>query len=151
MRGGMALPDWRSILQSAFAPEPVQAPIDPQSRTRANVALENLSVIADRANDLDREIVVEAEAVAEIALYAQQPLDIRIAGVEFLFDIGLGNSRLFSIEQREVHPLDDCEPLRIALAHRRAQRLFGYYFGQHGVVLGVCLFHANRVEAGRIR
>src|SRR6185436_8538408 len=50
-----------------------------------------------------------------------------------------------------MYPLYDREPLRVALAHRRTQRLFGDYFWQHSVVLGSCLLDAYRIETGPIR
>src|SRR5262249_26081131 len=118
-----------------------------KSRTRTKIALKNLAVIADRLNDFDREVVIEIEASAELTLDTQQSLDVRIGGFDFLIDVGLRNARLFSIEQREVYPLYDCEPLRVALAHRRTHRLFGDYFWQYSVILGARLLDTHGVEA----
>ena len=64
-----ALPHGRSILQPALVPELIETPINFEARSGANIALENLSIIANCLDDLDSEVIIEAKALPEIALH----------------------------------------------------------------------------------
>ncbi len=56
----------------------------------------------------------------------------------------------FGVEQRVIGPLDDVEPLVVALAHRRAERLLGDDLRQHDVVVRRGQRQADRIEAGLV-
>ena len=51
------------------------------------------------------------------------------------------------VQQREVGPLDDVEPLVVALAHGRSERLLGDDLGQHDMVVRRGQRQADAVEA----
>ena len=50
-----------------------------------------------------------------------------------------------------MRPVNDVEPLVVALAHHRAQRLLGDDLGEHDVVVRVGEAQALGVEAGGVR
>src|SRR5690606_15344369 len=54
------------VLQAALGPELVEAARDLERALLADIALEELAVIADALDDLDREVVVEPEVGAEL-------------------------------------------------------------------------------------
>ena len=55
-----------------------------------------------------------------------------------------------AFEQREIGPLDDVEPLVVALAHGRPERLLGDDLGQHDVVVRSRQRQADAVKAGLV-
>ena len=70
-----------------------------------------------------------------------------VLGGLHLLDIRLRDAELLGVEQREMHPLHDVEPLVVALAHDRAERLLGDDLRQHDVIVGVGERQAGGVEA----
>src|SRR5262245_29057419 len=122
--------DRRAILQASLGPQIVDAALDLQARALADVALERLAVVAYLLDDAISPVVVEADALAEVALLAEQALDVGIGGPQLLVGVGLGDAKLLGVEQRIVHPSHDGEPLRVALTHDRAQGLLGDDLGQ---------------------
>src|SRR5262245_7846231 len=118
----LLLPQRRRILDAALVPKFVEAAVDLEARAGADVALKQLAVVADRLHDIDHEVIADADTLAEFAVLAEQPPDIRIGGILHLADVGLGDPGFFGIDQGKVHPFDDGEPLVVALAHRWSQR-----------------------------
>src|SRR5581483_8173736 len=146
-----ALPDRWCVLQAPLAPEIVEPAGDPETRCRSHVALEDFSVVANRLDDFRREVALQAELAAEITFRSEEPPDARVGGARHLFDVGLRNAQLLGVEQREMHPLDDREPLPVTLAHRWTQRLLRYDLGQEDVLFWPRLLHEHAVEARQIR
>src|SRR5271166_1994094 len=115
--------DWRRVLYSAVVPEFVQAPRNAELRMGADVAVEDLAVIPLGADGVGRPGVGEAERLAEIALRADEPLDRWLLRLQRVVDRLRTDAELLGVQKREVHPLDDIEPLHVVLTHDRAQRL----------------------------
>src|SRR3954468_1633271 len=125
---------WRE-LQSAFVPQRVQAARDLQWRALPDVAFERLAVIADLLDDAIGPVVWQTERFAMLALAAEQPLDVRVVGFLLLVDVGLGDAELLGIDHGVMGPLHDVEPLVVAVAHGRSERLLGDDFWQDDVVI----------------
>src|SRR5215218_9054280 len=70
--------DWDSILQSAVRPERVKAALDLERRTLADVALEDLAVVAHVLDDPHHPVVRQADGFAEFPLRAEETLDLRV-------------------------------------------------------------------------
>src|SRR5664279_3487908 len=85
----------RRVLQSALGPQRVEAALDLDRRTHADVALEALAVVPHRLNDAVGPIVGQAEPAAEITLDAEQTADRRVVGLQHLIDVGLRHAELF--------------------------------------------------------
>src|SRR6185437_1691499 len=60
--------DRRGVLQAALVPQGVQAAADLDRRAHADIALEDLSIVADRLDDAIGPIIGEAKPLAEPAL-----------------------------------------------------------------------------------
>src|SRR5690606_30192354 len=72
------LADRHAVLQAALGPQRVDAAGDLERAARADIALEDLAVIAGRLDDLDHPVVVEAEIGADLGfgLGAEQAADV---------------------------------------------------------------------------
>ena len=118
----------------------------------ADVAVEHLAVIADSVlDDPVHPVLRQPELLAEIPVHPEHPLDLRIARLELLVHVRLADPVLLGDQHRVVRPLDDVEPLRVALPHKRRQRLLGDDLRQHDVVAsGLGELEPCRVEARRI-
>src|SRR6185295_15740240 len=108
--------DGRGVLQASLGPLIVQATLDLEAGAGADVAVERLAIVADLFDDAIGPVVVEAEALAVVAFLAEQALDVGVGGARHLIDVALGHAQLLGAQQRVVHPFDDGEPLRVALA-----------------------------------
>src|SRR5215831_16674378 len=117
--------DRRCVLQPALGPQCVQSARDLERRALADVALEHLAVISDMLDDAIHPILGQAELLAERTLDPEQALDLRIVGLHLVVDIRLGDVELLGVDHREVHPLDDVEPLIVPMPHERRERLLG--------------------------
>ena len=67
-----------------------------------------------------------------------------------LVDVGLGDAELLGVDHGEMHPLHDVEPLVVAVAHRRAERLLRDDLRQHDVVVRLGEAQPLGVEAGGV-
>jgi hypothetical protein len=68
-------------------------------------------------------VIRQTEHFTKFALGAEQPLQIRIVRSQLLIDIGLGHPEFLRRQHGKMHPFDDVEPLIVALAHGRTERL----------------------------
>ncbi len=114
--------DGGRVEQPAVEPERVLAAGHAGAGAGAEIAVEHLAVVADRRDDVVHEIRREADGRAERALEAEQAADaVGLGGGERL-DVERGDPGLLGIDQREQRPLDDLEPLVVAVADHRAER-----------------------------
>ena len=128
----------------------VEAALDLDRRAHADVALERFAVVPDRLDDAIGPIVREAQALAEIALDAEQAADVGLGRFEHLVDIGLRDAELLRGDHREMRPLHELEPFDVVGPHRGAERLLGDDLRQHDVVVGIGELQALGVEAGGV-
>src|SRR3546814_12359265 len=68
----------RSIEQAALGPQRVQPAIELYRAALAEMALEDLAIVADGGDHRDGPVVGEAALGAEVAGLPQQPLDLRV-------------------------------------------------------------------------
>src|SRR5262245_61493688 len=115
---------WR-VLDSALVPEVVQATGDTELGAGADIAVEGFTVVADMLDDTHYPVLGEAELFAEIAVGTKHALEIRFVGLDHLVDILLGDAQFLGIEHGKQRPFDNVEPLVVAMAHHRAERLLG--------------------------
>src|SRR5689334_1679090 len=127
----------RRVHDAALGPQGVQPTRNLERRALPDIALEHLAVVADVLEDAIAPVLGEAELLAECILRAEQTANVGILGLELLVDIRLGDVELLGIDHGEVHPLDDVEPLVVAVAHERRERLLRDDLRQHDVVLGL--------------
>src|SRR4051812_36386934 len=66
------------VHQAALGPQPVEAALQLQRAALADIALEDLGVIADRLEGIERPGIVESEPGAELAAGAEQSLRRRV-------------------------------------------------------------------------
>src|ERR1700694_1197933 len=90
----------RGVLDAAGAPELVQSAGNAEFRSRADIALVDLAVIADVADDADSPIPGQAEFLAIGAFGADQPHDIGLLRFQRLVDILRGDAEFFGIDHR---------------------------------------------------
>src|SRR5262245_59045561 len=74
----LASSDRRRVLDAALGPEPVQAAADAELGACADIAVEDLTVVADLLHDAHHPVLAQAELFSEIALDAEQPADFRL-------------------------------------------------------------------------
>src|SRR5678815_5268978 len=91
----------RRIHDSALIPGLVVAAIQFQLRTVAQVALVDLTVVADRLDHVVRPRLAQAELLADTGLRAQQLLYARIGIVLLRLDIGRRDAELLRFDERE--------------------------------------------------
>jgi hypothetical protein len=83
--------------------------------------------------------------IAEEALHAGI-----LAGRLLLVDVGLRQAVLLGLEERELGPADDLEPLVVAAANRCAERLLRDHLGQDEVVVGLGRLRARAGEIAHV-
>ena len=131
--------DRRRVLEAALRPQRVEAAGDLERRARADIALEDLAVIADRLDDVVRPS--RCRGRGRCRTWCRLPPSRRlISGLSEVFissTLAWVTPSSSAFEQREVHPLDDVEPLVVALADDRAERLLGDDLRQHDVIVRV--------------
>src|SRR5262245_57615232 len=126
----------RCVLDAALGPEPVDAATDAELGARAHIAVEHFTIIADLLDDANHPILGQPELLAEITLDAQQPPDLRLVRLRRLVDVSGGYAEFLGVDHDKVRPLDDVEPLVVAVAHQRAERFFGDDLRQDDMVVG---------------
>src|SRR5215467_4662711 len=118
-RTELVSPDRRRVLNATLGPQPVDATTDAEPRTAPDIALEDLTVVADMLDDAHHPVLGQAELLAEIALGPDQPLDLRHVRLQrFIHILGI-HAELLGIDHGEVDPLDHIKPLVIAVSHHR--------------------------------
>src|ERR1700730_14133886 len=143
--------DRRRVLNPALVPELVEPTGNPEFRAGADVTIEGFAVIADRLDDPRYPILGEAELFAEIAIGAEHALELRLVRFGHVIDVLLGNAEFFGIDHRKQHPFDDIEPLIVAVANHRAERLFRDHLGKHGVIGRIGKLQTLGIELGDVR
>src|SRR3954454_22872987 len=141
-------PHGRCVLDSALGPEPVDATADAELRARSHITFKHFAVIADLLDDADDPVLAQAQLLAEVALDTQQPPDLGLVGLQRLIDVLGGDAELLGIEHGEERPLDDVEPLIVAMANERPERFLRDDFGQNDVVVGIGQLELLRIELG---
>src|SRR5690606_5734137 len=117
----LRLADRSGVLQTAIGPQRIEAALKTNVGVHANIAFERFAVVTDQLDDLVGPVLGQSDRGTEVAFNAEQTLDGRIVRAEHLIDIGLGHAQFLSLEQREIDPAIDLEPLVIALANHRAK------------------------------
>src|SRR5947208_14863621 len=74
--------DRRRVENSAAGPELIDTPRNAELRLNSNIAVIYFRVIAHPADHANRPIPSQPDLLAEIALGADQPLHLRIGGVQ---------------------------------------------------------------------
>ncbi|ENN86993.1 hypothetical protein RHSP_13702 [Rhizobium freirei PRF 81] len=142
----------RRVLDAALVPKGVEAAGDLQRAACADIAVEDFAVVTDTFDDVVGPVIGQAEVSADggTLLGAEEALDIRIWRALHLIDVLLRDAEFLGIDHRIGRPADDVEPLVVALADGRAERLLGDDLRQNDVVVRVLQRQAQRVEAGLV-
>src|SRR5262249_31594601 len=127
----------RRVLDAALGPEPVDAAADAELRARSYIALEYFAVVADLLDDAHHPVLGQAKLLAEIALDAQEAPDLGLVRLQCFVDVLGGYAELLGIDHDIERPFDDIEPLIVAMAHQRPERLLGNDLGQDDVVVSI--------------
>src|SRR5699024_8965067 len=98
--------DGHRVLDTAFCPERIHAPLETERAAFTDGAIEDLTVVTNLLDDLITKVGRQPQSRAHVAGYTQQTLDLRIAGVEHLVDVFGSNTELLGPDQREQSPLD---------------------------------------------
>ncbi len=106
----------------------------------------DFAVIADRLHDPRHPVLGHAERFAEIAVGAEHALELRLVRFRHVVDVLLGDAELFGVDHRKQRPLHEIEPLIVAMAHHRAERLFRDHFRKHGVIGRIGKLQALGIE-----
>src|SRR5580704_7664321 len=106
--------------QAAFRPLGVEPAVEFERRSGAEVAFEDLTVIADRLDFVIGPILLETQSLAHAGGDAEHALDSRVVAFQHVVDIGLGDADLLALHQSVDGPIDDVVPLVIAMADDRS-------------------------------
>src|SRR4029077_8215351 len=123
MARGPRLAHRRRELQPALVPQRVQPARDLHREALPDVALERFAVIADVLDDAIGPVVGEAERLAVLALAAEEALDVGVVRFLLVVDVALRDAELLGVDHGEMRPFDDVEPLVVAVADGRSERL----------------------------
>jgi hypothetical protein len=130
---GTAAPD--------FSAQFVDAARQADRRLRTDVALEDLAVVAGGLDRADHPVLVQPQQLAGVLGRADDAHHDRVlAFLGHLLDVRLRDPELLGFDQAEDDPLGDREPLVVAAAHHRPERLLGDQFGQDHVLLRILGF-----------
>ena len=77
-------------------------------------------------------------------------LELGLVGFRHLVDVLLGDAEFFGVDHRKQRPLHDVEPLIVAMAHHRPERLLRDHFRQHDVIGRVGELQALGIELGDV-
>ena len=143
--------DRRGEEQAAVDPERVLAAGHGDAGLGAEIAVEDLAVVADLRDDVGDEAGGEADRGTEVALEAEEAADGDGLGGRERADVGGGDAELLGVDQGEERPLDDLEPLVVAVADHRAERLLADALGEDAVGGGIGQAAADGVEPARRR
>src|SRR5690242_6549859 len=111
------------VHQAALGPGGIEPALELQGTGLADIALEDLAVIAGRLDHQLHPFVVEPEPRAEVAGGAEQTLHGRRLRLRHLVDIGLRNAELFGLDQAVMQPGDDVAPDFVAVTREGTERL----------------------------
>src|SRR5581483_9487009 len=139
------------VEEAAVFPERVQAARKTEARLGAEIALEDLAVIADLLDRLIGPVGTETILLAEIVADAQEALHLGIGRACLdVVDIGGGDAELLGGDERGEGPARDMRPLRIALANDGADRLLRDRLGKNHMLVAVLERKAARGERAAI-
>src|SRR5947199_6689709 len=92
-----SLPDRRGVQNAAGVPQLIQTARNAELRAGADVALIDLAVVADVADDARRPVLGEAELLAVFAFGADEAHDVRLLGFQRVADVLGVDSELLGI------------------------------------------------------
>src|SRR4029077_8788646 len=139
-------PKRRRDQQPAVSPPSVLSSAQTEPRLLAEMALEDVAVIADLLDRLIGPIGREPVLLAKIVADPEQALYLRHLALLHLLDIGLRDAQFLGGDQREEGPAHDVRPLAVVLPHERTDRLLGDDLGQDHVRVAVLQLQAARGE-----
>src|SRR5215472_17759615 len=140
------LSDGRRILDSALRPERIQAARDAQSGLCSYVSFIDLAIVAYRPNGTRGPIMLKAQLMAEFTFAPDQAPDVGIGRFQRIVDRRRLDAELLGVDQGVERPLDQIEPLVVALSYHRPERLFRDDFGQDDIAVGRRELETLRVE-----
>src|SRR5262249_12210916 len=110
-RGSEGSADRRRVLETALVPETVETSVDAKRRAGADVTIEHLAVVADGLDDPDHPILGHAELFAEVAVGAEDTLQLGLVRLRHFVDVLRGHAELFGGDHGKQGPLHEVEPL----------------------------------------
>src|SRR5208337_2581934 len=99
-----AVPDRRRVLDAAGVPQLIEPARDGERRFRAEIALERVPVVADRADDVRRPGILEADLFAEISRRPDEPHDLGLLRSQRLADRLRADAELLGVKHGEMDP-----------------------------------------------
>src|SRR5215207_11420007 len=137
--------DRRGVQDAARVPELVEPARDAERGAIADVALVDLAIIADMANDPKRPVPRQSEPLAVFALGADETHHLGLFRSHRLVDVGGIDTELLGVNQGEQRPLHQEVPVVVLLPHHRPERLLGNDVGKDLVLAGPRVLEAERV------
>src|SRR5688572_25487657 len=142
------LPDRGRIHEAPFVPQIVGSAREVERRLLADVAREDLAVVARGLEGPHHPVLVEAQQLARVLGGAQDAHHDRVLAGLHLVDVVLVDAVLLGLDEPEDHPLGDGLELVVAAPHRGGERLLGDELRQDHVLLRVLrVLVADRGEA----
>src|SRR5260221_14758982 len=86
------------VHQPALGPQIVETALELERRILADIAVEDLAVIADQLDDVVGPFLVETDRLAHARRHAEDALDVGIVGLELLVDILRGDAVLLGLD-----------------------------------------------------
>src|SRR5262245_51577133 len=115
--------DRRSILDTALRPEAIEPARNVELRPDPDIAFEHFSIIPYVPHDPHRPVLGEADLLPVASLGADEASHGGLIGRHRGRQSLRRDAKLVGIDHGKVSPLDDIEPLVIAEAHSRPERL----------------------------
>src|SRR5579864_5847661 len=94
------LPDRRRVLDAAGVPKLIESARYLQFRLRADIAVIDLAIIADTANDANGPVSGQSELFTVIPLGSDQSHHVWLFGFQRLIDVLGGDAEFFGIDHR---------------------------------------------------
>ena len=110
----------------------------------------DFAVIAGCLHDPNDPVLGQAELFAKITVGTHGALELGLVGFGHFVDVLLGHAEFFGADHRKQRPFHDVEPLIVAMADHRPERLLRDHFGQHDVIGGIGDLQALGVELGDV-
>ena len=136
-RCAFVLTERRRVLKSAVYPQGVEAALETDGRFHANIALKDLTVVADRLDDVVRPVRAEAQLFTLAALHAQEAQNLGILGFFHRVDVGTCDALFLGRDRRVENPGYDVGPLVVTVTGGRTEGLLRDDLGQDDVILRI--------------
>src|SRR5262245_22602338 len=115
--------DRRRVLDTVLGPELVQPARNDQLGVSSEISLVHFTIVADEPDRAHRPVSRQAKPFTIAAVATDESPDVGVFRFHRFPDCLRAYTELLGIDHGKVGPSDDVEPLGVALANRRSERL----------------------------